>query len=754
MESIRILIIDDNRFDRRLLRHELEGLSFPIIVSEATDVDSGLESVAHYTPDAVLCDYFLSQGVTALDFMVQLNERGLDIPTVIITGHSDYDIISRTIGMGAFDYLNKIDRNPENLYRIIVQINRFVQQKRQVTESNVRQRLLEEAVNQGPAIVLITDTDGLITYVNPKFTEISGWSEAEAIGRKPGFLHGTEPTQHAEFWNTIREGKQWAGEFHNHRKDGSIFWVSAQVSPIRNPEGIITHYVAVEEDISRIRLAHDALQESENRFRTLIDASFEGVAIHERAMIVDANQAFADTFGYPLDEIIGLDGGVLLAPESLAVVRANTQNEFKAPYDCVGIRRNGQRIHIELIGRTVIHHGKRMRMTAVRDITARKANEAALKRAKDEAEQANQSKNEFLAKISHELRTPLHAIIGFSDVLIDEIDGPLNDTQKESLQRIRNAGSNLVQLITDLLDISKIEAGKMDFQFSFIRIHETIDYCLGLIRPMAEEKKLALHHEIANPDLMVYADEAKVKQVLLNLLGNAVKFTDTGAISVRITESPKKANILIRDTGIGMTPGEIARIFDDFAQANNNITRKYGGTGLGLAISRRLVELQGGWLSAESEKGIGSEFSLSLSTEALTAAVTHRSQSEKPEHYVLVIDDDVEITEVIEKMLKIEHFGVYTVNNPLKAVPAVVELKPDVILLDIMMQFKDGFQVLKDLRANPETSNIPVVVISMFDNRSLSAELGAVDSLVKPFSRFQLYDKIRAALQRAEHTAE
>jgi two-component system, sensor histidine kinase and response regulator len=757
MNNLNILIVDDNRFDRRLLRHELEALRLPLTVTEATDIPTALAIIDEKPPDAVFCDYFLSNGITALDFMNQVKERKRDIPTVVVSGHGDYDIISRTIKAGAFDYLSKLDRNSESLFRIMVQLSRRLDDRKALDRTTRRVRLLEEAANQGPAMVVISDLEGRVVYVNELFTRFTGWTAEEAVNRQAGFLSGEAASKREldNLWKTVRAGGVWKGEFHNRRKNGEYYWASAMISPIRDDNGEITHYVAVEEDITGVRDTLNALQESERRFRILIEASFEGVAIHDLGVFIEANQAFADTFGYTIDEIIGMDGRVLIAPESMSLVEGNILCEFEGLYEAVGLCKDGRRVNVELVGRRVVFNGKQVRMTALRDITTRKANELALQRAKEDAERANQSKSEFLAKISHELRTPLHAIIGFSDVLIDEIDGPLNDSQKESLQRIRNAGSNLIQLINDLLDISKIEAGKMDFQFDYLPVDQIVEYCLDLIRPIAEEKKLRIEMERSGPDLRVYADEAKLKQILLNLLGNAVKFTDNGFIRTSVRVEAKKVMITVKDTGIGMTEGEKAKVFGDFAQANSDITRRYGGTGLGLAISRRLVELQGGWISVETEKGVGSEFTLTLPTEPPMTPLHAPSQNAgEIGRYVMVIDDDVEITEVIEKMLRIEKFGVYIINNPLKAMAAARELHPDVILLDIMMQYKDGFQVLRDLREDPETREIPVVIISMFDNRSLTAELGAVDSLVKPFSRFQLYGKINQALGRRKDAGE
>jgi PAS domain S-box-containing protein len=375
---------------------------------------------------------------------------------------------------------------------------------------------LSRAVENSPVIVVITNRNGIIEYVNPKFTEVTGYTAEEAIGQSPRILNsGRQPKEYYKgLWTTILSGKEWRGEFCNRKKNGELHWEHASISSIRNIEGVITHFVAIKEDITEQK-----------------------------------------------------------------------------------------RISDELV------------------------------RAKKNAEAANTAKSEFLANMSHELRTPLNSIIGFSEVLQDEFSGPLNEQQKDYLNDISTSGKHLLFLINDILDLSKVEAGKMEFEPDAILLKELLKHSLSMLKEKASKNSISLKLEVTpEADIEITADERKLKQIMFNLLSNAVKFTPEGG-SVRVTarrvslrgeaEAISRDEILrsaqndnngnfieisVEDTGIGIKPEDMPKLFHEFSQLESAYTKKYEGSGLGLALTQKLVKLHGGDIRVESEFGRGSAF--------------------------------------------------------------------------------------------------------------------------------------------------
>lgn len=351
-------------------------------------------------------------------------------------------------------------------------------------------------VEQSPASVVITDTKGDIQYVNRRFTEVTGYSKTEVMGKNPRFLKSGEkpPEEYRTMWETIISGAEWRGEFHNRKKSGELYWEYASINAIRDKSGAITNFLAVKEEITGLK----KLQE---------------------------------------------------------------------------------------------------------ELTA----------AKDAAESASLAKDRFLATMSHELRTPLNSIIGFSNVLLKNKAGNLGSKEIDYLARILENGKSLLTLINGILDLSKVEAGKMELDMSGVDLKELIEGVLAKSEGQIGGKALLLEASIPDTLAPVHTDRAKLEQVLFNLLGNAIKFTDSGKVSVIVDMEPQTCSpvrINIADTGIGIPGDKVELIFEPFVQADTTTSRKYGGTGLGLAISRSLLKLLGFDLEVKSVPGTGSVFSI------------------------------------------------------------------------------------------------------------------------------------------------
>ena len=394
-------------------------------------------------------------------------------------------------------------------------------------------------------------------------------------------------------------------------------------------------------------------------------------------------------------------------------------------------------------------------MCVVRDITDRRRAEAQinslnenLERRNREVERANQLKSEFLASMSHELRTPLNAIIGFSDLLQEQSAGEVNEKQQRYLNHISHGARRLLTLINDILNLSKIEAGRMDLRLEKLLLPDDIEEVFTAVRPLAVAKGQHLDIHVS-PGIELHADKSRLKQILENLLSNAVKFTPAGgSITVEAHAEGTLLRLAVRDTGIGIQPDEIETIFETFHQAAATTKGIREGTGLGLAITKRLVELHRGRIWVESEVGQGSRFSVEMplrpAHEKLEPDVSvggAQLRREKP--LVLIVEDEDPAREILTSYLEPEGYDVAWVSSGADALIRARQLQPDVITLDIRLGDISGWEILHRLKKDSETTRIPVVVISILDEPETGFALGASDYLVKPIEKESLLAVLR-----------
>jgi signal transduction histidine kinase/DNA-binding response OmpR family regulator len=380
--------------------------------------------------------------------------------------------------------------------------------------------------------------------------------------------------------------------------------------------------------------------------------------------------------------------------------------------------------------------------------------------AKEAAEQANRTKSAFLANMSHELRTPLNAIIGYSEMLQEEAEDVGQEDFVPDLKKIHGAGKHLLALINDILDLSKIESGKMELFLETFDIKALIDDVKSTILPLVEKNGNALevHYPADLPSM--HADVTRVRQVLFNLLSNASKFTEQGTISLDVASEPSAAgdwiSFKVQDTGIGLTPEQLGKLFQAFTQADASTSRKYGGTGLGLVISRRFCQMMGGDISVTSDYGHGSCFNVRLPMHVADKkpeagakpAVAPATAPPKPTPVaavttVLVVDDDQNARELMERGLLKEGFRVLTAPGGEEGLRLAKQMRPDVITLDVLMPGMDGWAVLRAIKNDPEIADIPVIMVTMVDDKDMGHALGAADYLPKPIDRDRLASLLR-----------
>ena len=358
--------------------------------------------------------------------------------------------------------------------------------------------------------------------------------------------------------------------------------------------------------------------------------------------------------------------------------------------------------------------------------------------------------------MSHELRTPLNSIIGFSRVILKGIDGPITDLQEQDLNAIYNAGNHLLGLINDILDLSRIDAGKMELNFEEVDISSLVTSVISTARGLVKEKPVKLLQDI-EPDIPpIFADPTRIRQVFLNLLQNAAKFTDEGSITMivrsRVSESgAPEVYAAVQDTGIGITEADMSKLFVPFSQVDSSATRKTGGTGLGLSISRNLIELHGGHIDVESEIGRGSTFYFTIP--ALPAEQTS-IEFDAGARTILSINDDPKIITLYRRYLEPEGFNVISLTNSVQALDAARKYKPYAITLDVRMPNQDGWAVLKTLKEDPETADIPVIFCTIEEDQAKARELGASGFLLKPVLKEELLNALLATQHQTNGQAK
>ncbi|MGR3318659.1 MAG: protoglobin domain-containing protein [Candidatus Anammoxibacter sp.] len=371
-------------------------------------------------------------------------------------------------------------------------------------------------------------------------------------------------------------------------------------------------------------------------------------------------------------------------------------------------------------------------------------------------EKANKAKSEFLANMSHELRTPLNAIIGFADVLRDKICGDLNQEQLEFVMDIHSSGQHLLQMINDILDISKIETGKLELLYDEFVVPELIENIIATLKGLANKNNVNLTTSIADDVGLITADSVKFKQILYNLISNAIKFTPKDGSITILARSIKEEDLLlpdvnfiefcVKDTGIGIAPEDEEKVFAEFMQIDSSYSKKHEGTGLGLALTKRLVELHQGkiWFESILHKGTSFYFTIPTSSPSKSKTKTQLSESAKKKtstttgNLVMVVEDDLQSSELIRIYLHNAGYRTITAFTGNEVMSTAKKFLPSAITLDLMLPEKDGWQILKELRKDQLTKNIPVVIVSVANEREIGKELGASDFIRKPIDKHEL----------------
>ena len=374
-----------------------------------------------------------------------------------------------------------------------------------------------------------------------------------------------------------------------------------------------------------------------------------------------------------------------------------------------------------------------------------------LAEARDGADEANRTKSNFLANMSHELRTPLNAIIGYSEILQEDAADKGDRSAIDDLQKIEGAGRHLLGLINNILDLSKVEAGKMDVFIEPVDIQALINEVMSIVKPLADKSENVI--EVVCPADIggFHSDQTKIKQCLLNLMSNANKFTSKGTLTLSVAREDSRIYFQVSDTGVGMTKEQLGRLFQAFSQADATTTKRFGGTGLGLAITKHFCTMLGGDVTVESTPGLGSTFTIWLPDQVIAATgvdLPTPAAEADGRATVLVVDDDALMRSLLAKTLEKEGYRVISAGNGVEALALAREHRPQAITLDVMMPQMDGWEALKELKADANLREIPVIMVTVLNERGMAIPLGAADFVTKPVDRQRL-----AAILR-EHCAD
>lgn len=659
------------------------------------------------------------------------------------------------------------------------QVNRALQdeiiERNQVaTALRESQTLLQSILDNVPAAVYVRDVQNRYLLANKYMLTELGLKHDDIVGKHITEVFSPEVSQiiRADTQRILATCEPITQERVTQLPGGMRTLLTTNF-PIVDSTGAIIGIGGIATDITQHK-------QTEEAYRTLVEHSLQALLIFQDNRIVFANPMAEVITGYTVEEMLAMPpdaGSQIIHPDDHPMVFAYGQARLAhqptpSKYEFRIIRKDGGVRWVEETGTAIEYRGTTGLQSAFIDITDRKLAEEALRErtaelsvTNAELAQAVRSRDEFLANMSHELRTPLNAVLGLTEILQEEVYGPLNERQRSSLRTIEDSGRHLLDLINDVLDLAKIEAGKIGLEMNAVLVEMVCHNSMRIVQQMAQKKRLIISEYLDPQVTFIQADERRLRQIMVNLLSNAVKFTPEGGkigLEVEGDRNRRVVNFTVWDTGIGIAPEHVDKLFRPFVQIDSGLDRQYEGTGLGLALVARLAELHGGSVTLQSEVGAGSRFTVSLPWNEAPAgerdwrreaAVQRQPAPAAPLPFpsssaplILIAEDNINNSATVADYLLIQGFRVDVAHNGLEAIQHARRERPNLILMDIQMPEMDGIEATRHIRADMHLSAVPIIALTalvMPGDRERCLDAGANMYLSKPISLKRLVQIIR-----------
>ncbi len=639
---------------------------------------------------------------------------------------------------------------------------------RRLTEEKLRN--LSRAVEQSPATIVITDTKGNIEYVNPKFTDVTGYTYDEAIGNNPRVLKSGEQTKefYKNLWDTILTGNSWKGEFHNRKKNGELFWEEAVISAIYDVDGRIISFIAVKEDITEKKNMQEKLIKSEEEFRSVWENSVDAMRlIDKNGIIINVNNAYCNLFGLSKEQLIGNLFNVSYYVKENDKSLTGFKNDFanrtiQKKFEAEIQLKCEKVIWIELTNSFVkTEEDGLLLLSVIRDITDRKVMIKELTEAKEKAEEIVKLKSYFFANMSHELRTPFVGILGYAEILKDSLE---NSDLQEYVNQILRSSKRLTETLNKILNITRLEFDKLEPKYRNFDVCALVRQVAVFFQSSAKINNTTIDTEIEEKSLIINSDDRILEDVLNNLVNNAVKYTHDGFIKLSVQKisfnNKSSLSIKVEDSGIGIPKEKQGVIWQEFRQASEGFNRSFEGTGLGLTIAKKYVELLGGKISLVSEENKGSVFTIKLpfdnidvqepdaKPEIKTAEPnTKRIINKRPN--ILFVEDDTVALQFISIVLK-SYYDLETASDAETALKLTAQKQYDVLLLDINLgRGMDGIELMQRIKKIEYYKKIPIVAVTAYAAKSDKDEFlskGFTHYISKPFTSVELKNLLKQIL--------
>ncbi len=646
----------------------------------------------------------------------------------------------------------------------------------------MRLERLSKVVEQSPTAILITDSQGLITYVNPRFITMTGFTREEIIGEYPAALKTDSITDEiaTDLIATTMRGDVWRGELETIRSNHEKFWVNATISGLSDNEGKFS-YIGVIEDISEKKLAALDLERSRQSYQDIFNSTSDAIYIQSKeGQFIDVNQGAVNMYGYDRDYFIGKTPAILSADgyNDLDEVHSAIRRAFKGEpqrFEFWGKRKNGEIFPKDVQVNKVHYFGEEVLLTSARDISDQKKFEDDLQKAAHKAEKSEEVKGYFLANMSHEIRTPLTSIVGYIDLIFNRIKGHLSDQDVEYFDIIRRNSDRLTSTLHSIIDLSQIEAGAIKVKKASINLTKLVAHVYTDQRMAAEKKKIKFTYHEPPESFWIIGDKGLLHTAIANLVDNAINYTDEGQVDLLLTTSENGCCLLeIRDTGIGIAQNSLHSIFESFNQESMGYTKDYQGLGLGLTISKKNFELHEVKIEVESVKGSGSSFfirfpkydvqlasetpddmpisqseTVQQNTAEHTSPTTGTSDNLEGPRNILIVEDD----ENAQRLFGLFLHNTYEVHftNTVTGGKEILESTPiDLVVTDLsLIGGEDGLALVKWVREDQRFGKLPMIALTahaFVSDREKCLNAGCNDFITKPIFRSQLLDIIKKNL--------